>query len=84
MINVSHKKQVSLEGSGEINVSQDQKIVLDFIDAIHAAEKKQAESDFRFFDMEKQKMKVLHLEEYFRLYIFCLILKKYIFDGFSR
>ncbi|CAA7395788.1 unnamed protein product [Spirodela intermedia] len=55
--------EVSLEGSGEINVSQDQKIVLDFIDAIHAAEKKQAESDFRFFDMEKQKMKEKYEKE---------------------
>ncbi|CAA6659478.1 unnamed protein product [Spirodela intermedia] len=60
---ISSVNSVSLEGSGEINVSQDQKIVLDFIDAIHAAEKKQAESDFRFFDMEKQKMKEKYEKE---------------------
>jgi MICOS complex subunit MIC60 len=38
--------------------SDDGKIVLDIIEAIHAAEKKQADSDAYVFSEEKRKLKV--------------------------
>lgn len=39
-------------------ISKDGKLVLDFLQAIHAAEERQAEMDFRSFEEEKRAMKV--------------------------
>lgn len=39
-------------------VSEDGKLVLDFLQAIHAAEKRQADLDTRVFNEEKKALKV--------------------------
>lgn len=39
-------------------ITKDGKLVLDFLQAIHAAEERQAEMDFRSFAEEKRAMKV--------------------------
>uniref|UniRef100_A0A1D1ZJH3 Formation of crista junctions protein 1 n=2 Tax=Anthurium amnicola TaxID=1678845 RepID=A0A1D1ZJH3_9ARAE len=57
---LSEEKEVPIiatKDSEETNKSKDEKIVLDVIEAIHAAERRQAESDFRTFAEEKQKLK---------------------------
>lgn len=46
---------------GELNdayISKDGKLVFDFLQAIHAAEKRQAELDARVFAEEKRALKV--------------------------
>ncbi|XP_047326930.1 MICOS complex subunit MIC60-like isoform X2 [Impatiens glandulifera] len=45
------------EDSGDIYVSKDGKLVLDFLEAIHAAEKRQEELDTHIFAEQKRKMK---------------------------
>lgn len=46
------------EDSNDAYLSKDGKLVLDFLQAIHAAEKRQAELDAHIFAEEKRKMKV--------------------------
>ncbi|GMP26209.1 hypothetical protein CsSME_00002754 [Camellia sinensis var. sinensis] len=54
-----HKDLVGAsEDSNDVYISKDGKLVLDFIQAIHAAEKRQAELDAHIFAEEKRKLKV--------------------------
>jgi hypothetical protein len=54
--------------------SDDGKIVLDIIEAIHAAEKKQADTDAYMFSEEKRKMKVcLSLFHFISFYV-CFVM----------
>lgn len=39
-------------------ISKDGKLVLDFLQAIHAAEQRQADLDARVYDEEKRRLKV--------------------------
>jgi len=48
----------AIEDSNDVYISKDGKLVLDFLQAIHAAEKRQAELDARVFAEEKRKIKV--------------------------
>lgn len=57
---------------------EDGKIILDLIEAIHAAEKKQAESDASIFAEEKRILKVgfcyqLNVIKFPPRYVFCLM-----------
>ncbi|CAL5365472.1 unnamed protein product [Camellia sinensis] len=53
-----HKDLVGAsEDSNDVYISKDGKLVLDFIQAIHAAEKRQAELDAHIFAEEKRKFK---------------------------
>ena len=53
-------------------ISKDGKLVIDFLQAIHAAEKRQAELDYRVFSDEMRALKVI---DYCLSYIFqCLLL----------
>lgn len=53
-----HKDLVAaIEDSNDAYLSKDGKLVLDFLQAIHAAEKRQAELDAQIFAEEKRKMK---------------------------
>ncbi|CAL5368704.1 unnamed protein product [Camellia sinensis] len=53
-----HKDLVGAsEDSNDVYISKDGKLVLDFIQAIHAAEKRQAELDAHIFAEEKRKLK---------------------------
>lgn len=53
-----HKDLVAaIEDSNDAYLSEDGKLVLDFLQAIHAAEKRQAELDAQIFAEEKRKMK---------------------------
>ncbi|XP_050366751.1 uncharacterized protein LOC126785178 [Argentina anserina] len=47
----------AIEGLDDANISKDGKIVLDFLEAIHAAEKRQAELDNRVYSEEKRALK---------------------------
>lgn len=49
---------MSMESTDDDN-PENIKIVLDVIQAIHIAEKRQAESDFHVFQEEKRRLKVL-------------------------
>jgi hypothetical protein len=58
------KKQTAKETSRDESVpkkpSDDGKVVLDIIEAIHAAEKKQADVDAYMYSEEKRKLKVCY------------------------
>ncbi|KAL6959290.1 hypothetical protein U1Q18_039435 [Sarracenia purpurea var. burkii] len=59
-----HKDMVgAIEDSNDVYISKDGKLVLDFLDAIHAAEKRQAELDAHIFAEEKRKMKEKYEKE---------------------
>lgn len=47
----------SVEDTDDVNVSKDGTLVLDLLEAIHAAEKRQADIDARIFSQEKRLMK---------------------------
>lgn len=47
-----------MEGPKDGYISKDGKLVLDFLQAIHAAEKRQADLDARVFNEEKKMLKV--------------------------
>lgn len=47
-----------MEGLQDGYISKDGRLVLDFLQAIHAAEKRQAELDARVFNEEKKMLKV--------------------------
>lgn len=54
-------QQALISAIGELNdgyISKDGKLVLDFLQAIHAAEERQAELDARAFAEEKRLLKV--------------------------
>lgn len=56
--------KVSVAGIGKAkdeNKPADEKVILDLIEAIHAAEKRQFEKDTYVFSEEKRKLKVLLL-----------------------
>lgn len=48
----------TLEELGDAYISKDGKLVLDFLEAIHAAETRQAELDARMYAAEKKSLKV--------------------------
>ncbi|CAB4283418.1 unnamed protein product [Prunus armeniaca] len=57
---VSKEKEAlvdAIEGLNDAYISKDGKLVLDFLQAIHAAEKRQAELDTRVFSEEKRTLK---------------------------
>jgi len=54
--------------------SEDGKIVLDIIEAIHAAEKKQADVDAYMYSEERRKLKVCYSFTFFFLLIYGLYL----------
>ncbi|GMP26207.1 hypothetical protein CsSME_00002754 [Camellia sinensis var. sinensis] len=59
-----HKDLVGAsEDSNDVYISKDGKLVLDFIQAIHAAEKRQAELDAHIFAEEKRKLKEKYEKE---------------------
>lgn len=47
-----------IEGLGDAYISKDGKLVLDFLQALHEAERRQAEIDAHLFAEEKKHMKV--------------------------
>lgn len=51
-------KKAADEEFHDAYVSKDGKLVLDFLEAIHAAERRQAELDAHVFAEEKKKLKV--------------------------
>ncbi|KAL4579776.1 hypothetical protein LXL04_015941 [Taraxacum kok-saghyz] len=53
----SYPEKEAVKGSNDIYVSNDGTIVLDFLQAIHTAEKRQEELDARIFSEEKRLMK---------------------------
>ncbi|XAR48036.1 hypothetical protein NMG60_11030730 [Bertholletia excelsa] len=53
----------AIQDSGDVYISKDGKLVLDFLQAIHAAEKRQAELDACTFFEEKRKMKEKYEKE---------------------
>lgn len=57
----------AIEDSNDAYLSKDGKLVVDFLQAIHAAEKRQAELDAHIFTEEKRKMKVWLLVIYLSL-----------------
>ncbi|KAG5529400.1 hypothetical protein RHGRI_029952 [Rhododendron griersonianum] len=59
-----HKDLVdAIEDSNDAYLSKDGKLVVDFLQAIHAAEKRQAELDAHIFAEEKRKMKEKYEKE---------------------
>ncbi|XP_006829017.2 protein WEAK CHLOROPLAST MOVEMENT UNDER BLUE LIGHT 1 isoform X1 [Amborella trichopoda] len=63
---VSEEKEVSaqkFEGLDYVKSSEDGKLVLDFIEAIHAAERKQADLDARIYSEEKRWLKEKYEKE---------------------
>lgn len=54
---LSAKHEAKKEDSSDNHVNEDGKLVLDFLQAIHAAEKRQAELDAHIFAEEKRKLK---------------------------
>jgi len=66
------KQTIKEKRSDEVvreKTSEDGKIVLDIIEAIHAAEKKQADVDAYMYSEERRKLKVCYS---FTFYLFCL------------
>ncbi|KAK1423710.1 hypothetical protein QVD17_19018 [Tagetes erecta] len=53
----------SVEHTDDVNVSNDGTLVLDLLEAIHAAEKRQADIDARIFSQEKRLMKEKYEKE---------------------
>ncbi|XP_078432577.1 MICOS complex subunit [Wolffia australiana] len=62
-VSSNENEEVSREEPVELDIPKDHKIILDLIDAIHAAEERQANSDHRLFSLEKQKMKEKYEKE---------------------
>ena len=48
----------AIEGLDDAYISKDGKLLLDFLEAIHAAENRQAELDNRVYSEEKRALKV--------------------------
>lgn len=71
----SEKKQTAKETSRDEALpkkpSDDGKVVLDIIEAIHAAEKKQADADAYMYSEEKRKLKVCYS---FIFTVFCFLM----------
>ena len=55
--------------------SEDGKVVLDIIEAIHAAEKKQADADAYMYSEEKRKLKVCIYNFCFSLFMVFILLQ---------
>lgn len=51
-----------MEQLNDVYVTKDGKLVMDFLQAIHAAEQRQAELDAHIFGEEKKALKVFILE----------------------
>lgn len=84
--NLEHTAKEKVESANVTSSgnSDEQKVVVDLIEAIRAAERQQAESDAYIFAEEKRRLKVLFLFPFF-YYYWSLTKYTWYFDGtFTR